>query len=114
MGWYLRKGLNFGPLRINLSKSGLGGSVGVKGFRVGTGPRGRYLHAGRGGLYYRTSLDGDDNAPRPSQEATEAGPEIQADTPETASTAAAAVGPGKNQFGMRLIRSIFGGSKPTR
>lgn len=56
MGWYLRKSLKIGPLRLNLSKSGLGGSVGVKGLRVGTGPRGRYLHAGREGLYYRQSI----------------------------------------------------------
>ena len=30
-------------------------SVGVKGLRVGTGPRGNYVHMGRGGLYYRAS-----------------------------------------------------------
>ena len=57
MGWYLRKSLNLGPIRINLSKLGLAMSAGVKGLRVGTGPRGKYLHAGREGLYYRTSLD---------------------------------------------------------
>ena len=57
MGWYLRKSLNLGPIRINLSKSGIGASAGIKGLRVGTGPRGRYLHAGREGLYYRASLD---------------------------------------------------------
>jgi hypothetical protein len=34
-------------------------SVGVKGFRVGSGPRGNYIHMGRGGLYYRASLDGE-------------------------------------------------------
>lgn len=57
MGWYLRKSLILGPIRINLSKLGLGISAGIKGLRVGTGPRGSYLHAGREGLYYRTSLD---------------------------------------------------------
>jgi len=31
-------------------------SVGVKGLRVGVGPRGHYVHAGRGGLYYRATL----------------------------------------------------------
>jgi hypothetical protein len=30
--------------------------VGVKGLRVGVGPRGHYIHGGRGGLYYRASL----------------------------------------------------------
>ena len=37
-----------GPFRFNLSKSGLGVSAGVPGFRVGTGPRGNYVHMGRG------------------------------------------------------------------
>src|SRR5438067_9793741 len=60
MPFYLRKSLNFGPLRFNLSSSGIGVSAGVKGFRVGTGPRGNYIHAGRGGLYYRSTL-----SPRP-------------------------------------------------
>jgi hypothetical protein len=56
MGLYLRKAFSFGPLRLNLSRSGLGASFGVKGARVGFGPRGTYVHAGRGGLYYRRSL----------------------------------------------------------
>jgi len=57
MGWYLRKSLKMGPVRFNLSKSGIGTSIGIKGLRIGTGPRGRYLHAGRGGLYFRQSLE---------------------------------------------------------
>lgn len=56
MGLYLRKAFRFGPLRLNLSKSGLGISAGVTGFRLGAGPRGTYLHAGRGGLYVREFL----------------------------------------------------------
>jgi Protein of unknown function (DUF4236) len=56
MGWYLRKALSFGPVRLNLSRSGLGLSVGVTGARIGIGPRGSYVHVGRGGLYYRQSL----------------------------------------------------------
>jgi len=70
MGWYLRKALNLGLIRINLSKSGLGISAGVKGLRVGAGPRGKYLHAGREGLYYRTSLDSpaEPDAGAPAQE----------------------------------------------
>lgn len=57
MGFYIRKSVSVGPLRFNLSKSGVGVSAGVPGFRVGSGPRGNYVHMGRGGLYYRTSLD---------------------------------------------------------
>jgi len=59
MAFYLRKALSSGPVRFNLSKSGLGLSVGVKGFRVGAGPGKKpYVHAGRYGLYYRKSLSG--------------------------------------------------------
>lgn len=56
MGFYIRKAVSVGPFRFNLSKSGAGVSVGVKGFRVGSGPRGNYVHIGRGGLYYRATL----------------------------------------------------------
>ena len=57
VGFYIRKGFNFGPLRLNLSRSGFGASVGVKGARIGLTPRGEtYVHLGRGGLYYRQTL----------------------------------------------------------
>jgi hypothetical protein len=56
MGFYLRKSINFGGVRFNISKSGIGASVGVKGFRLGKSPRGNYIHMGRNGLYYRAAL----------------------------------------------------------
>lgn len=56
MPFYLRKAKKLGPLRINLSKSGIGASVGVKGARVAVGPRGTIVNMGRGGIYYRKSL----------------------------------------------------------
>jgi len=56
MGFYLRKSVSVGPFRFNLSRSGIGVSTGIKGFRVGTGPRGNYVQMGRGGLYFRTTL----------------------------------------------------------
>jgi hypothetical protein len=56
MGWYLRKSVKMGPLRLNFSKRGVGFSTGVKGFRIGTGPRGPYVAGGRGGVYFRQSL----------------------------------------------------------
>jgi hypothetical protein len=56
MGFYIRKSVSAGPFRFNLSRSGVGISGGVKGFRIGSGPRGNYVHMGRGGLYYRASL----------------------------------------------------------
>jgi len=68
MGIYIRKGISVGPIRFNLSKSGVGLSAGVKGLRIGTGPRGNYIHMGRGGLYYRATIPsgkaGDQNSPR--------------------------------------------------
>ncbi len=41
MGFYYRKSVNLGPFRVNLSKSGVGYSVGGPGFRTGTSARGR-------------------------------------------------------------------------
>lgn len=64
MGFYVRKAFGFGPFRLNLSRSGLGVSFGVRGARIGVGPRGSYIHAGRGGIYYRQSLSPGAPAPR--------------------------------------------------
>jgi len=50
MGWSWRKVFNFGPLRVNLSKKGIGYSVGVRGFRVG--------HDAKGQQYSQTSIPG--------------------------------------------------------
>ena len=59
MPFYLRKGLSFGPLRLNISKGGLGVSVGGKGLRAGIDADGKtYTHAGRFGLYHRSSPGG--------------------------------------------------------
>ena len=67
MGFYIRKSVRCGPFRFNLSKSGIGVSTGVPGFRIGTGPRGTYVHMGRGGLYYRKTLSLSNNARRTQQ-----------------------------------------------
>ncbi len=53
MGFYFRKSVNLGGLRFNFSKSGVGVSTGVKGFRIGSGPRGNYVQMGRNGIYYK-------------------------------------------------------------
>jgi hypothetical protein len=67
MGIYLRKSIGVGPLRFNLSKSGIGVSAGIKGLRLGAGPRGNYIHMGRNGLYYRKTIStpgkGENNRP---------------------------------------------------
>lgn len=56
MPFYFRKSVSFGPVRVNFSRSGVGISAGVKGLRFGAGPRGHYVQAGVGGIYYRHNL----------------------------------------------------------
>lgn len=56
MSFYIKKSIRVGPIRFNLSKSGVGASIGIKGLRFGTGPRGNYIHVGTRGVYYRASL----------------------------------------------------------
>lgn len=56
MGFYLKKSISIGPFRFNLSKSAIGVSTGFKGLRVGSGPRGNYVHIGRNGIYYRKTF----------------------------------------------------------
>lgn len=69
MGFYFRKSVKFGPLRLNFSKSGIGVSAGVKGARISTGPRGTYVHAGANGFYYKQKLGGSGNRqPSPSNQ----------------------------------------------
>ncbi len=58
MGFYYRKSVRMGPFRLNLSKSGIGYSVGGPGFRTGVSGRGRrYTTFGLPGtgVGYRTS-----------------------------------------------------------
>lgn len=47
MGWRFRKSMNMGPLRLNLSRRGVGMSTGFKGFRLGQSADGRrYMSIG--------------------------------------------------------------------
>ena len=49
---------------MNLSKSGLGVSAGIKGLRAGVDAKGRrYVAGGRGGLYFREYLKPGEQAP---------------------------------------------------
>jgi hypothetical protein len=50
MAWNFRRRARLGPLNVNLSKSGVGWSVGVPGFRVGRSTRGQQ--------YSQTSIPG--------------------------------------------------------
>ena len=86
MGIYLRKSISVGPFRFTASKSGINVSAGIKGFRLGSGPRGNYIHMGAGGVYYRASLPNSKpskpNYSNPT-EALEVTPEIPPGTHDT-------------------------------
>ena len=56
MAFFIRKAFRSGPVRLNLSKGGLGVSVGITGARLGLNRRGAYVYGGRHGLYYRKQL----------------------------------------------------------
>lgn len=66
LGLYIRKAVSLGPVRFNLSKSGIGISAGVRGLRWGASPRGNYVHMGRHGLYFRQSLPSAGRTARPT------------------------------------------------
>ena len=58
MGFYFRRSMNLGPFRVNLSRGGLGWSVGGRGFRTGRSGRGRRystISIPGTGMGYRTS-----------------------------------------------------------
>jgi Protein of unknown function (DUF4236) len=55
VGFYLRTSLRAGPFRLNLSRSGIGISAGIPGFRIGTGPRGNYVRVGGHSVFYAGS-----------------------------------------------------------
>ena len=62
MGLRFRKSINIGPLRINLSKSGVGFSFGFKGFRVSRSAKGKNtatVSLPGTGLSYVQDLDGE-------------------------------------------------------
>lgn len=58
MGFYFRRSVNLGPFRMNLSRGGVGWSVGGRGFRTGRSGRGRKyttISIPGTGVGYRTS-----------------------------------------------------------
>ena len=58
MGFYFRRSMNLGPFRVNVSRGGLGWSVGGRGFRTGASGRGRRyttISIPGTGMGYRTS-----------------------------------------------------------
>ena len=59
MGFRFRKSVKIGPVRLNVSKSGLGVSAGVKGARIGVNSKGKvYGSVGAKGMTYRKQFGG--------------------------------------------------------
>ncbi|MBQ9266753.1 MAG: DUF4236 domain-containing protein [Clostridia bacterium] len=59
MGFYFRKNFKIGKLvNVSVSKSGVGVSAGVKGFRIGTGPKGNYVSMSKSGIGYKKYFGG--------------------------------------------------------
>src|SRR5437764_3769725 len=56
MGFSFRKSIKFGAFRLNLSKSGVGVSTGVKGARSSTGPSGTKVYGGWGPFRYQKNV----------------------------------------------------------
>jgi hypothetical protein len=66
MGWGFRRSVKLGPLKLNFSKSGVGYSVGVRGYRVGKDAKGRAYTAASipgTGIYSRTYSGKGETAP---------------------------------------------------
>ena len=58
MGFYFSKTFRFGPLRFNLSRAGLGVSIGIRGFRIGINKFGIYVSISKGIVRYRSYISG--------------------------------------------------------
>jgi hypothetical protein len=58
VGLSFSRSVKLGAVRFNFSGSGIGVSTGIKGLRIGTGPRGAYISGGFAGFRYRQSLGG--------------------------------------------------------
>jgi hypothetical protein len=67
MGISFRKSFKIGPVKVNVSKSGVGASVGRKGARIGINAKGNaYVSAGADGVYYRKTLGSPNEKANPS------------------------------------------------
>jgi len=70
MGIFFQKGFNVGPVRFNLSLSGVGISSGVRGLTAGLSAQGKsYFAGGRYGVYFRQSLSTSGEVPEQRIEA---------------------------------------------
>ena len=69
MGWGFRRSLKFGLFRVNLSKSGIGYSVGTRGIRFGKDAKGRKYRAlsiPETGIFKRDYFQSKQTGPSPS------------------------------------------------
>lgn len=112
MGFRLRKSINLGAgIRLNLSKSGVGMSAGVKGFRAGVNSKGqRYTNAslpGTGISYRTTSSVSSNGHPAGGTPPHQTNPNLTGPELEAASIlqqATAALNQGDYQRALALVR----------
>lgn len=77
MGLFFKKSKKLGLFRLNFSKSGIGVSFGVKGFRVSTNSKRTQVNIGANGVYYRKSISN-----KKLKNAVEQNNEINENTPQ--------------------------------
>jgi hypothetical protein len=75
LGFYIRKTVKAGVFRFTLSQGGINVSTGIPGLRIGSGPRGTYVHMGRGGVYYRQYLGRKGEAASPTDSLPKSSPQ---------------------------------------
>jgi hypothetical protein len=98
MGWSFRRSARLGPLRVNFSKSGVGWSLGGRGFRIGKDAKGR--------TYSQTSIPGTGIYNRtyyPNKPTTQSSGPPQQTAPKVALPNAAQ----QTGFGLRLSPQVF-------
>lgn len=91
MPWYIRRSVRVGPVRLNLSRRGIGYSVGVRGARIGRSATGRrYVAGGRGMLrYYQTLGHAEGAAPHATPHAAQRPPMAPATPPPSLASSSA-------------------------
>lgn len=100
MGMRFRRSISLGKgAHINLSKSGIGFSTGIKGMSVSTGKRGAYLNMGipGTGISTRTKIGGSSSSHRSSGRSSSSGRAVSASSPATLSP--------EKQYALAILQS---------
>ena len=108
MGFNFRKSIKIGPARINLSKSGVGYSVGTKGLRVSKSAKGKTRMTAKmagTGISYSKSLGGKSKSKTNSKPRKTAAPQKQ---PRNAASRVTNRAPVQKSWAMAVIMAVVG------